>query len=100
MGEAKRRGQTGNGDYAMVVEPEEFMRLKEIAWRHHAALTTEMAAVFPEREFFTRALALAYLFAKTMTPDDSEQQAAQADNLNRMMDWLQLPWRLVPTEDG
>jgi hypothetical protein len=85
-----------------VFSPAELRVIGNIAFTHRAALVESIQDRFgKDNDYQAIALALAMLFASSMT-DDADQQADQARSTNAVMaSWgTRTPWRLVPVEDA
>ena len=84
----------------VIITAEDLNRILDMATLHRERLVEEVAKAFPGREAYAVAVALAGLFATSMT-SDPDQQSSQAQVLNEILGrWAghRLPWRLVPEQ--
>ena len=74
----------------------ELKRITELANEYRQQLVADLAPEFPGREAHALGVALAIMFATSMTPDPA-RQSDQARILNEILSRWQpvLPWQLV-----
>ncbi len=84
----------------VVMSAEEMQRAIGIAMDHRDRLVEDITKAFPDRPEYLLCVALAGLFASSMT-SDQDQQVEQAKTLNNILErWAshRVPWRLVPSQ--